>query len=81
MNIISVCRSCIESFCRGKCYYKHKGFDHGVCDEYQNCVCAPTDIYIFDGVDRIVNGEYTKYSLNRSRVQRMVNIIRLYYKL
>lgn len=73
--IILVCRSCNESICRAKCYYIHRGFDYGVCNEDKNCVCTPSDIYIFDGIDRAANGEYTQYSLNRSRVQRMVNII------
>lgn len=67
-----VSRCCYSPVCRATCYWTHKGFDYGYCDN-GSCKCDSPAVYVFDGVGRDLSDVEIKNSLNNNNViQRTV---------
>ncbi|XP_025410980.1 uncharacterized protein LOC112683942 isoform X1 [Sipha flava] len=53
---VTLCRSCYNLGCAARCYYSNKGFGYGYCEE-SNCMCSLPTIYLFNGIERNLNGD------------------------
>ncbi|XP_022177089.1 uncharacterized protein LOC111038348 [Myzus persicae] len=64
---VTFCSSCFRSVCKARCYFRHRGFDFGYCEEGV-CKCAPPVIYVFDGIGRDLSNEDIENSLGNNNV-------------